>query len=79
MIYQEIGLRSIDLSTLDGTTNSGPTAGVWSGSGGTVVVELFGDPDGTQTTFTNVGAGTWLPISIKKWVSGPADAVGIAV
>ena len=79
MIYQEIGQRSIDLSTLDGVTNVGPTAGIWSGSGGNIAVELNGDPSGTTTTFTNVYPGTWLPISIRRWVSGPADAVGIAI
>lgn len=76
-IYNEVGNRSIDLSVLDGATNKGPTAGIWSGAGGTIVVVLSGDPDGDTTTFTNVFAGTWLPISIKQWVSGPADAVGI--
>lgn len=78
-IYQEIGLRTIDLTALDGVTNKGPTAGIWSGSGGTIVCVLVGDPDGQDTTFTNVFAGTMLPISIKEWVSGPADAVGLVV
>lgn len=78
-IYQEVGQRAIDLSALDGVTSKGPTAGIWSGSGGTIVCVLAGSPDGTTTTFTNVFAGTWLPISVKHWVSGPADAVGIAV
>lgn len=77
-IYNEVGNRSIDLSALDGSTNKGPTAGIWSGAGGTIVCVLAGDPDGQTTTFTNVFAGTLLPISIKEWVSGPADAVGIA-
>ena len=79
MIYQEIGLRKIDLSSLDGSVNVGPTAGIWSGSGGTIVCVLAGDGISDTTTFTNVYPGTWLPISIKKWISGPADAVGIAV
>lgn len=79
MIYQEIGLQSIDLSTLDGVTNKGPTVGIWSGSGGTCVFELAADPVGTETTFSNVYPGQWLPISIRKWVSGPSDAVGIRV
>ncbi len=79
MIYQNVGSRKIDLSTLDGTSNAGPTAGIWSGSGGTVTVVLAGDALTDVTIFTNVGAGVWLPISIKKWVSGPVDAVGIAV
>lgn len=78
-IYMEIGQRTIDLSTLDGVTNKGPTAGIWSGSGGTIVCVLNSDPDGQDTTFTNVYPGTWLPICIKEWVSGPVDAVGIAV
>lgn len=78
-IYQEVGLRKVTLSTLDGTTNKGPTAGIWSGSGGTIVVVLAGDVDGDTTTFTNVYPGTMLPISIKQWISGPADAVGLAV
>ena len=79
-IYQEVGLRSISpLTIIDGTTNQGPTAGIWSGSGGTIVVVLGGDAMTVQTTFTNVPPGAWLPISIKKWVSGPTDAVGICV
>jgi len=79
-IYQEIGLRSIKpLASLDGVTNTGPTAGIWSGSGGTIVVELAGDKVGDTTTFTNVFPGTWLPLSIRRWVSGPVDAVLIVV
>jgi hypothetical protein len=78
-IYQEIGQRKIVLADLDGATNAGPTAGIWSGAGGTIVCVLSGDALTNTTTFTNVAAGTWLPISVKKWVSGPADAVGIAV
>ena len=78
-IYNEIANRGFLASAIDGTANKGPTAGIWSGSGGTIVCVLSGDQDGVQTTFTNVFPGTWMPISIKQWVSGPADAVGIAI
>jgi hypothetical protein len=78
-IYQEIGQRYIDVTTLDGVTVKGPTAGVWFGTAGTAVVVLASDPIAVETTFAGIYAGTWLPISIKKWVSGPANAVGIGV
>ena len=78
-IYQEIGQRYIDVTTLDGTTIAGPTAGLYVGTTGTLVVVLAGDPLTVETTFANVAAGSWLPISIKKWVSGPANVVGITV
>jgi len=78
-IYQEVGRRGALASVVDGSTNLGPTAGLWSGTGGTIVVVMVDDPIATTTTFTNVGAGVFLPISIKKWVSGPSDAVALFV
>lgn len=76
-MYQLIAQRSIPVADL--AAKGGPTAGVYSGSGGTFVVELAQDPDGKQTTFTAVPAGTWLPISVKLVASGPVDAVYVAV
>jgi hypothetical protein len=78
-IYNEVGQRGFLASTIDGVTNMGPTAGLWFNSGGTAVVVLAGEANMTVTTSFTVFAGTWLPISIKKWVSGPADTVGIAI
>ena len=78
-IYNEVACRGFLASVINGSTNRGPTAGIWSGTGGTIVVVLAGDLDGVQSTFTNVQAGQWLPISIKQWVSGPADALGVAI
>ena len=79
-IYDELACRSIQpITALDGTTNRGPTGGIWSGSGGTIVVELTSDLPAVTTTFTSVAPGTWLPISIRRWVSGPADAIAVAV
>lgn len=77
-IYNEVGNRTIALADLDGSTNKGPTVGVWSGAGGTIVCVLANDPDGQDTTIANVPAGQWIPISIKEWVSGPVGAVGFA-
>ena len=78
-IYQEVGQRSIAVADLDGVANAGPTAGIWVGTAGTVVVVLAGDPLTKETTFVGVTEGSWLPISIKKWVSGPANCVAIVV
>lgn len=78
-IYLEVGQRYIDVTTLDGVNVKGPTAGVYVGTAGTLVVVLAGDPLTVETSFVGVTAGSWLPISIKKWVSGPANCVGIAV
>lgn len=77
-IYQEVALRSIPIDDL--ATKGGPSVGIFVGTGGDdIVVELVHDPDGTETTFPAPVAGSWLPISIKKWVSGPADSVILAV
>jgi hypothetical protein len=77
-IYQEVANYAELASTIDGTTRKGPSAGIYFGSGGTAVVQMAGRP-GTDVTFANVPAGSYLPLSICKWVSGPADAVAIMV
>lgn len=76
-IHSEIARRKVVLATLDGTTDAGPTIGVIAGAAGTIVCVLVDDPIATTTSIV-VTAGQWLPISIKKWVSGPADSVGFA-
>ncbi len=79
-MYQDVGMKKVALTA--GVACS-QTAGVYTGSGGTMVVVLWDDQAlpgraEIQTTFVSTGIGQWLPISIQKYVSGPADAVGIA-
>ena len=77
-IYNEIGRRKIDPVALDGITNAGPTSGLWVAAAGDVVVVLVDDPLSVSTTFASVPAGTWLPICIKSYISGPAGTVAVA-
>lgn len=77
-IYNEIGRRKIDPAVLNGTTNAGPTSGLWIPVAGDLVVVLADDPLTVETTFTAVPAGTWLPICVKKYVSGPVGTVAVA-
>lgn len=77
-VYNNLARRSVNLAALDGVTDAGPTSGVYISTAGDVVVVLADDPLTVQTTFTAVPAGTWLPICIKKWVSGPLNSQGVA-
>lgn len=78
-VYAEVARRSISLASLDGTTNKGPTVGIYTGSGdASIVCHLADDPD-TAVTFSNPAAGVVLPICVCKWVSGPTGAVGLVV
>lgn len=76
-IYTAIGRRKINLAGLDGVTDAGPASGVYVPTAGNLVVVLADDPLTLETTFEGVPAGTWMPIAIKKFVSGPANCVGI--
>lgn len=77
-VYQEIAQQAVLASAIDGTTDAGPTAGIYTGSGGDIVVEMA-QQGGGEITFVNTPAGAFLPISIRKWVSGPADALALFV
>lgn len=79
-MFNEVYNSTIDLSTLDGVNNKGPTVGIYTGSGVTdIVVVLMHDEDSKTTTFVAPLKGAFLPIAIKRWVSGPADAIGFTV
>lgn len=86
-IYNEVALRKVPLVAGQACAQ---TMAVHTGAGGAMVVVLASDaanggPMAPQpgkpevTTSITTIAGQWLPISIVKYVSGPADAVGFAV
>jgi hypothetical protein len=58
------------------------TMSIWTGAGGAMVVVLWNDqlnfvPGQPEiTTSLTTLAGQMLPLSIAKYVSGPADALG---
>ena len=72
-----IATRSIPLANLDGAVDAGPTLFIWSGTGGTLTVELLNDPVGTTTTF-NTAASDLLPISARIATVFPSGAIGLA-
>lgn len=77
-LYSLIAMRAGDPTLIDYVTNKGPTAGIYSGSGGAIVVVMAQEADATvTTTFAAVPAGIFMPIGIKKWVSGPVDALAL--
>lgn len=39
--------------------------GLWVGTGGTLIVVMFGDASNTPVTFTNVPDGSLLPLAVK--------------
>ena len=78
-IYTAIARRKVNLAGLDGVTNAGPISGVYVPTTGDIVVVLVDDPLTVTTTFAGVPGGSVMPICIKKFVSGPANCVGLVV
>jgi len=86
-LYSMVALRKVPLVAGNACAQ---TVGVHCGAGGAMVVvmwedQLNGGPNEPQpgkaevTTAITTVAGQWLPISIGKYVSGPADAMGFSL
>jgi len=82
-MFQDVALRKVTLTAGQACPQ---TVGIYTGSGGDIVVVLWNDqlniPPGTPevpTTLAATNPGCWLPISIAKYISGPANAVGFTL
>ena len=64
---------TIDVSAADAVFDR-YIAGVWVGSGGTVILK---NDEGTSVTFTNVPSGYFLPFPTKTVVSSGTTASGL--
>lgn len=76
-MYNLIATRAELATDIDGTNNTGPTAGIYTGSGGDMVVVMAQDGQRKQFTLVGTAPGTVIPIAIRHYVSGPADALAL--
>ena len=63
--------------TPDDNTDLAFNKGLWVGTGGTLVVQMWEDPDGTTAAFGSVPTGTLLPIRVKKVLATGTTATNL--
>ena len=63
--------------TPDDNTDLGFNKGLWVGTGGTLVVQMWEDPEGDTTNFGSVPTGTLLPIRVKKVLATGTGATNL--